>query len=111
MRAARLNSRVFRQASIKHSRTSIAVPDVIQNVEVTVGDLTVDFKLSLTPVSEQVTVTAIGSAKAIGSSYQPVASVGALELGRETPFLSVTRSRWRRRVWAAGSIARGFPPS
>lgn len=41
------------------------VPDVIKTVEVTRGDQTVDFQLSLTPVSEQVTVTATGSAEAV----------------------------------------------
>src|SRR6266550_2917182 len=62
------------------------VPDVLKTVEVTDGDLTVDFELSLTPVSEQVTVTATGSAEAVGSSYQSVAAVGALELAQRTPF-------------------------
>ncbi|MEP6912412.1 MAG: TonB-dependent receptor [bacterium] len=61
------------------------VPDVIKTVEVTTGDQTVDFELSLTPVSEQVTVTATGSAEAVGSSYQSVASVGALELAQRNP--------------------------
>src|SRR5205814_2746249 len=49
------------------------VPDVIKNVEVTGGgDQTIDFELSLTPVSEQVTVTTTGSAEAVSSSYQSV---------------------------------------
>ncbi|MGH9969151.1 MAG: TonB-dependent receptor [Pyrinomonadaceae bacterium] len=61
------------------------VPDVIKTVEVTRGDQTVDFELSLTPVSEQVTVTATGSAEAVGSSYQSVTSVGALELTQRNP--------------------------
>lgn len=61
------------------------VPDVIKTVEVTGGDQTVDFQLSLTPVSEQVTVTATGSAEAVGSSYQSVTSVGALELTQRNP--------------------------
>src|SRR5438552_6319728 len=61
------------------------VPDFIKIVEVTGGDLTVDFELSLTPVSEQVTVTATGSAEAVGSSYQSVVSVGALELAQRNP--------------------------
>jgi iron complex outermembrane receptor protein len=56
------------------------VPDVIKTVEVRGGDQTLDFELSLTPVSEQVTVTATGSAEAVGSSYQPVSTIGALEL-------------------------------
>jgi iron complex outermembrane recepter protein len=61
------------------------VPDVVKTVEVTGGDQTVDFELSLTPVSEQVTVTATGSAEAVGSSYQSVAAVGALELAQRNP--------------------------
>src|SRR5712691_926190 len=61
------------------------VPDVIKTVEVTGGDQTVDFELSLTPVSEQVTVTATGSAEAVGSSYQSVVSVGVLELAQRNP--------------------------
>jgi iron complex outermembrane receptor protein len=61
------------------------VPDVVKTVEVTGGDQTVDFQLSLTPVSEQVTVTATGSAEAVGSSYQSVTSVGALELTQRNP--------------------------
>jgi len=61
------------------------VPDVIKTVEVTDGDQTVDFQLSLAPVSEQVTVTATGSAEAVGSSYQVVTSVGALELTQRNP--------------------------
>jgi iron complex outermembrane recepter protein len=56
------------------------VPDVIRAVEVIGGDQAIDFQLTLTPVSEQVTVTATGSAEAVGSSYQAVNSVGALEL-------------------------------
>jgi len=60
------------------------VPDVIKTVEVS-GDQTVDFELSLISVSEQVTVTATGSAEAVGSSYQSVASVGALELAQRNP--------------------------
>jgi iron complex outermembrane receptor protein len=61
------------------------VPEVIKTVEVTDGGQTVDFELSLNPVSEQVTVTATGSAEAVGSSYQSVASVGALELAQRNP--------------------------
>jgi iron complex outermembrane receptor protein len=61
------------------------VPDVIKTVEVTSGDQTVDFELSLTPVSEQVTVTTTGTAEAVGSSYQSVTSVGALDLTQRNP--------------------------
>lgn len=56
------------------------VPDVVKTMEATTGNQTLDFQLTLAPVSEQVTVTATGSAEAVGSSYQAVNSVGALEL-------------------------------
>jgi iron complex outermembrane receptor protein len=61
------------------------VPEVVKTVEVTDEDQTVDFELSLTLVNEQVTVTATGSAEAVGSSYQSVTSVGALELTQRNP--------------------------
>jgi iron complex outermembrane receptor protein len=61
------------------------VPDVVKTVEVTGGNQTVDFQFTLVPVSEQVTVTATGSAEAVGSSYQSVTSVGALELTQRNP--------------------------
>src|SRR5689334_13607229 len=61
------------------------VPDVVKAVEVRGGIQTVDFQLTLAPVSEQVTVTATGSAEAVDSAYQSVASVGALELAQKNP--------------------------
>jgi len=61
------------------------VPDVVKTVEVTSGTQTINFELTLAPVNEQVTVTATGSAEAIGSSYQSVNSVGALELAQKNP--------------------------
>ncbi len=61
------------------------VPDVVKTVEVTGGDQTLDFQLTLTPVSEQVTVTATGSAEAIASSYQSVNSISAIELAQKNP--------------------------
>lgn len=60
------------------------VPDVVKTVEVK-GNQTIDFQLSLTAISEQVTVTATGSAEAVNSSYQSVNSVGALELAKRNP--------------------------
>src|SRR5437660_10507327 len=59
------------------------VPDVVKTIEANGGDQTIEFELTLAPVSEQVTVTATGSAEAIGSSYQPVTSIGAIELGQK----------------------------
>jgi iron complex outermembrane receptor protein len=91
------------------------VPDVIKTVEVTGGDQTVDFQLSLTPVSEQVTVTATGSAEAVGSSYQSVSTVGALELTQRNS-LSIgealeNQSGIAKRSFGPGSgrpVIRGF---
>ncbi len=61
------------------------VPDVVKTIDVTGGDQMIDFQLTLAPVSEQVTVTATGAAEAIASAYQPVTSVGALELAQKNP--------------------------
>ena len=58
------------------------VPDIVKTVEVTQPLQTIDLQLTLAPVSEQVTVTATGSAEGIGSSYQSVTAVGALELSQ-----------------------------
>jgi iron complex outermembrane receptor protein len=59
------------------------VPDIVKTIETSGADQTIDLELTLSPVSEQVNVTATGSAEAIGSSYQPVAAVGALELSQK----------------------------
>ena len=59
------------------------VPDVVRAIEVTNNNQTVDFQLTLAAVSEQVIVTASGSAEALGSSYQPVTAVSGLELSQK----------------------------
>lgn len=61
------------------------VPDVVKSLEVTIGTQILDFQLTLAPVSEQVTVTATGSAEAVNSAYQVVTSVGAIELAQRNP--------------------------
>ena len=61
------------------------VADAVRFVEVLNGAQTIDFNLTLTPLSEQVTVTASGSAEALNSSYQAVTSVSALELAQKNP--------------------------
>src|SRR6267142_731870 len=61
------------------------VPDVVKTLNVTRGIQTFDFQLALAPVSEQVTVTATGSAEAVDSAYQAVTSVGAIELAQRNP--------------------------
>src|SRR5262245_9509102 len=59
------------------------VPDIVKVLEITGGNQTVDFELTLTPVSEQVTVTASGSAEAVNSAYQSVISVEAVDLAQK----------------------------
>jgi iron complex outermembrane receptor protein len=61
------------------------VPDVVKTVEVAGGDQTIDLLLTLTTISEQVTVTASGSAEAVSASYHSVTSVGAVELSQRNP--------------------------
>src|SRR2546430_728476 len=56
------------------------VPDVVKTVTTNGANQTIDFELTLAPVSEQVIVTASGSAEALASSYLAVSSVSALEL-------------------------------
>lgn len=58
------------------------VPDIVKIVEVTQPLQSLDLQLTLAPVSEQVTVTATGSAEAVGSSYQSASAIGALELSQ-----------------------------
>lgn len=61
------------------------VPDVVTSVAVTRGYQTVDLQLTLAPMNEQVTVTATGSVEGADSSYQPVTSLGAIELAQKNP--------------------------
>src|SRR5438067_5121296 len=56
------------------------VPDVVKTIATNGANQKIDFELTLAPVSEQVIVTASGSAEALASSYQAVSSVSALEL-------------------------------
>jgi iron complex outermembrane receptor protein len=60
------------------------VPDTVKAVEVTPGNHTVNFALSLDALKEEVTVTASGNTEAVGSSYQPVNSVSSLELAQRS---------------------------
>jgi len=60
------------------------VPEVVRVVEVRQPVQNLELRLTLAPVSEQVTVTASGSAEGVGSSYQSVSAIGALELSQRT---------------------------
>jgi len=59
------------------------VPDVVKTIEVSAGMVILDFELTMASISERVTITASGSAESIGSSYQAVNSVSALELAQK----------------------------
>jgi iron complex outermembrane receptor protein len=61
------------------------VPELVKTVNVDSDTRTIDFHLTLGPVTEEVTVTATGSAESVASSYQAVISVGAIELAQNNP--------------------------
>ncbi len=84
------------------------VLDAVKTVEVSANGATatVDFELSLSTVSEQVTVTATGNAEAIDKSYQSVTSVSALELAQRNP-LSIGEAL----EYQTGVAKRSFGPA
>jgi iron complex outermembrane receptor protein len=59
--------------------------DTVKTVEIGNVETTLDFRLSLSAIREQVTVTASGSEEAVSKAYQSVTSVGALELAERNP--------------------------
>lgn len=62
------------------------VPDMVQSVEVKAGEFsTVDFKVQLSGLQEQVTVTASGSEQAVSSSIQSVEVIGSVDLAKKSP--------------------------
>src|SRR5215203_3612747 len=61
------------------------VPDVVRSADLTSGEATVDFKIELTGVREEVTVTATGTEQALSSSIQSVDVLGSIELAKKSP--------------------------
>jgi iron complex outermembrane recepter protein len=62
------------------------VPEVVQQVDLTKsGSVTLDFKMELTGLQEQVTVTATGTQQSISSSIQSVDVIGSVELAKKSP--------------------------
>ena len=62
------------------------VPDSVQSVDLTAGgEATLDFRIELTGVSEQVTVTATGTDQAVSSSIQSVEVIGSVDLAKKSP--------------------------
>lgn len=61
------------------------VPDIVRSADLTSGDATLDFRIELSGVREQVTVTATGSEQAVSSSIQSVDVLGSIELAKKSP--------------------------
>ncbi|MCM3869946.1 MAG: TonB-dependent receptor [Pyrinomonadaceae bacterium] len=62
------------------------VPDIVQSVNVVAGrSATLDFRVELSGVSEQVTVTATGTEQAVSSSIQSVDVIGSIDLAKKSP--------------------------
>lgn len=62
------------------------VPDIVQSVEVTPGaSQTLDFRVELSGVTEQVTVTASGTEQVLSSSIQSVDVIGSIDLAKKSP--------------------------
>ncbi len=62
------------------------VPDSVQGVTINAGKETVlDFRIEISGVSEQVTVTATGTEQAVSSSIQSVEVIGSIELAKKSP--------------------------
>lgn len=62
------------------------VPDVVKSVTLVAGaDVTLDFQIELSGLTEQVNVTATGSEQALSSSIQSVDVLGSVELAKKSP--------------------------
>jgi iron complex outermembrane recepter protein len=62
------------------------VPDSVQSTTVTAGgEATLDFKIQLSGVREQVTVTATGTEQSVSSSIQSVEVIGSVDLAKKSP--------------------------
>ncbi|HET9479548.1 MAG TPA: TonB-dependent receptor, partial [Pyrinomonadaceae bacterium] len=62
------------------------VPDVVQTIELGAGAAaTLDFKIELSGIREQVNVTATGSEQALSSSIQSVDVIGSVDLAKKSP--------------------------
>src|SRR6266571_324158 len=59
------------------------VADLVKTITIASANVTANFDLTLDKVTEQVTVTASGSPESTCSAYQPVTSLGAIELSQK----------------------------
>ena len=62
------------------------VPDTIKSVELSAGGVvTLDFRIQLSGIAEQVTVTATGTEQSVSSSIQSVEVIGSIDLAKRSP--------------------------
>ena len=62
------------------------VPDIVQRIDIAPGaPASLDFKVQLSGLQEQVTVTATGSAQSLSSSIQSVEVIGSVDLAKKSP--------------------------
>lgn len=62
------------------------VPDIIRSVEISPGgSATLDFRVELGGLKEEVTVTATGTEQAVSSSIQSVEVIGSIDLAKKSP--------------------------
>jgi iron complex outermembrane receptor protein len=62
------------------------VPDVVRSVDLTqTREVTLDFQMVLTGLSEQVTITATGTEQSVSSSIQSVDVIGSVDLAKKSP--------------------------
>lgn len=62
------------------------VPDIVRTTEITAGNpTTLDFRVELGGLREEVTITATGTEQAVSSSIQSVEVIGSLDLAKKSP--------------------------
>src|SRR5688572_11277281 len=62
------------------------VPDIARSVEIGVGSTTtLDFRVDIGGIQEEVTVTATGTEQALSSSIQSVEVIGSVDLAKKSP--------------------------
>ncbi len=62
------------------------VPDIVKSISVAAGtSATLDFRVELSGVQEEVTVTATGTEQSVSSSIQSVEVIGSIDLAKKSP--------------------------
>jgi iron complex outermembrane receptor protein len=62
------------------------VPDIVRSADLSGGgEMTLDFQIELSGVTEEVTITATGTEQAVSSSIQSVEVIGSVDLAKKSP--------------------------